>query len=244
MRATVDRTEFSSDLIVSTLLAFAAGFVDTCGFIMLFGLFTAHVTGNFVLIGATLAAPHPGLLARFLAFPTFILVVAATQYFLHRCKHSGRDPTLPALVAEATSLALFFGVGVWGSPVEDADSAITVAIGMLGVAAIAVQNAVSHSVFTAHAPTTAMTGNVTRAVMDAVEVVLGPDAAPAKARLRKILPPVFSFALGAIVGGVGSVHVGFWCLIAPLLAILCVAGFHRSQRSRKDCVVSSVPAQF
>src|SRR5258707_100620 len=136
----IDKWEFSSGLIVSTLLAFAAGFVDTCGFILLFGLFTAHVTGNFVLIGATLAAPRPGILARLLAFPTFILVVAVAQYFLHRFKRSGRDPTLPALIAEAAFLALFLGVGVWGSPVEDADSAFTMAIGMLGVAAMAVQN--------------------------------------------------------------------------------------------------------
>jgi uncharacterized membrane protein YoaK (UPF0700 family) len=225
----VDKLGFSSGLIVSTLLAFTAGFVDTCGFILLFSLFTAHVTGNFLLIGASLAAPRPGILARLLAFPAFILVVAVTQYFLLRCKRSGRDPALPALIAEAAFLALFLGVGVWGSPVEDADSAITVTIGMLGVAAMAVQNAASTSVFAAYAPTTIMTGNVTRAVMDAVEVVLGPDAAPAKARLRKMLPPIFGFALGAIAGGLGSVRVGFWCLIAPLLAILSVAGFHRSR---------------
>jgi uncharacterized membrane protein YoaK (UPF0700 family) len=227
----VDKSESSRGIIVSTLLAFSAGFVDTCGFIMLFGLFTAHVTGNFVLIGATLAGPRPGILAKLLAFPTFILVVAVTQYFLHRSKRSGRDPTLPTLVAEAGFLALFLGVGVWGSPVEDADSAIALVIGMLGVAAMAVQNTASHSVFAALAPTTVMTGNVTRAVMDAVEVVLSHDANPAKARLRKMLAPVFGFAVGAIAGGLGSVHVGFWCLIAPLLAIVCVTGFYRSRRS-------------
>ena len=34
-------------------LASIAGYVDTLGFVALFGLFTAHVTGNFILIGSS-----------------------------------------------------------------------------------------------------------------------------------------------------------------------------------------------
>jgi hypothetical protein len=44
-------------------LGFLAGDVDTLGFIALFGLFTAHVTGNFILIGAALLVPIAILLA-------------------------------------------------------------------------------------------------------------------------------------------------------------------------------------
>lgn len=213
----------SNDLAISTLMAGTAGFVDTCGFVALFGLFTAHVTGNFVLIGATLASPRPGILAKLLAFPEFILVVAATQLVLHHYKRSGRDPALPVLIGQAVALALFLGLGVWASPVQDADSAIALLTGSLGVAAMAIQNAASRTIFAAHAPTTVMTGNVTQTVMDAVEVALGADAAPARSRLRKMLPPVCGFAIGAIAGGLGFVRFGFWCLIAPLLAILYVA---------------------
>lgn len=58
-------------------LSFIAGFVDTVGFIALFGLFTAHVTGNFVMLGAGIAGESAGALAKLLALPAFILTVAA-----------------------------------------------------------------------------------------------------------------------------------------------------------------------
>lgn len=213
----------SGDVLVSTLMAFAAGFVDTCGFVALFGLFTAHVTGNFVLIGAALANPRPGFLAKLFAFPVFILAVAATQAFLHRCKRIGRDPVRRLLLGQACFLALFLGLGVWASPVRDADAPLTILIGMFGVAAMAIQNVASRTVFAGHAPTTVMTGNVTQTVMDAVEVAFGAEAAPAMSRLKKMLPPVIGFMVGAIAGGLGFAQFGFWCLTAPLLAILYVA---------------------
>src|SRR5882724_9582156 len=116
--AVKSRVTARNDLAISTLMAGTAGFVDTCGFVALFGLFTAHVTGNFVLIGATLASPRPGILAKLLAFPEFIVVVATTQLVLHRCKRSGRDPKQLVLCGQAVSLALFLGFGEWASPVR------------------------------------------------------------------------------------------------------------------------------
>src|ERR1700733_15899285 len=42
------------------LLSLNAGFVDTAGFLALQGLFTAHVTGNFVTLGASLGLGTSG----------------------------------------------------------------------------------------------------------------------------------------------------------------------------------------
>ncbi|HEU4843941.1 MAG TPA: DUF1275 family protein, partial [Burkholderiaceae bacterium] len=53
-------------------LGYLAGFVDTLGFIGLFGLFTAHVTGNFVLIGRALVQPAHDIVIKLLVFPVFI----------------------------------------------------------------------------------------------------------------------------------------------------------------------------
>src|ERR1700686_1806948 len=61
------------------LLSLNAGFVDTAGFLALQGLFTAHVTGNFVTLGASLALGTSGAIAKLLALPVFCVVVITTR---------------------------------------------------------------------------------------------------------------------------------------------------------------------
>src|SRR5271163_1585047 len=61
------------------VLSFNAGFVDTAGFLALQGLFTAHVTGNFVTLGASLVLGTSGAIAKLLALPVFCAVVIAAR---------------------------------------------------------------------------------------------------------------------------------------------------------------------
>src|SRR3546814_16520961 len=63
-------------------LAFVAGFVDVVGFVALFGLFTAHVTGNFVLIGAEIVHSGVGVVAKLFALPVFIVMVVAVCFIV------------------------------------------------------------------------------------------------------------------------------------------------------------------
>lgn len=208
------------------LLAFTAGFVDTCGFIALFGLFTAHVTGNFVLIGAAVAGDQAGLLGKLLALPVFVLVVAATRLFVLGRERHGRSTAAPLLLGQMLLLALFLGAGVAAAPVTAADAPPAILVGMLGVAAMAVQNAAARTTFAALAPTTVMTGNVTQIVIDLVDLGRGAAGGEARGRLRKMVPAVAAFAIGALAGAIGYATAGFWCLAAPIVATAGVLLLH------------------
>jgi uncharacterized membrane protein YoaK (UPF0700 family) len=52
-------------MAVPRILSVNAGFMDTAAYLSLKGLFTAHVTGNFVTLGAALVSGASGALARF-----------------------------------------------------------------------------------------------------------------------------------------------------------------------------------
>ncbi|RQT30571.1 YoaK family protein [Burkholderia cepacia] len=216
-------------------LASIAGYVDTLGFVALFGLFTAHVTGNFILIGSGLAGVGQGLAIKWLAFPSFIAGIVVARVLDHRMRQLGHGVRARSLYAlQAVLLAGFMLVGVMASPIADADAPRTILCGLLGAAAMGVQNA--HARLTARSvvANTVMTGNVTQAVIDAFDWLV-PLAAPAereaaRVRLRRTLPPVAGFALGAGAGAMAYLFAAFWALALPL-AVLCFLAY---QSGRPD----------
>lgn len=209
------------------LLAFTAGFVDTCGFIALFGLFTAHVTGNFVLIGVAVAGEQQGIVGKLLALPVFVLAVATTRLFVLSRERRSKSATGPLLVSQIFFLALFLLAGVAAAPVTAADAPLAILAGMLGVTAMAIQNAASRTAFATLAPTTVMTGNVTQIVIDLVDLARAHAVSDEmRGRLRKMVPAVAAFAVGALAGATGYVAAGFWCLAVPIVATGAVLLLH------------------
>lgn len=150
-------------------LGFLAGYVDTLGFVALFGLFTAHVTGNFVLIGAALAnATHASIALKLLAFPAFIVGVAATRL-------------LSVAVERRGGLALLLGFMVFGA------------------AAMGAHSAISRLLLAHLAPTSMMTGNVTQLVIDTLDVLRGAADGATRERCVNSFWPLLGFAVGAIL---------------------------------------------
>ena len=216
-----------------TWLAAIAGYVDTLGFVALFGLFTAHVTGNFILIGSGLADAGHGLLIKWLAFPAFVAGIVCARVLDNRLLARGHGIRACALyVLQSALLAGFMAAGVLAAPVTDADAPMTIACGLLGAAAMGVQNA--HGRLTARSvvANTVMTGNVTQAVIDAFDLLFSSGDAKARhtarTRLLRTLPPVAGFALGAGAGAAGYLLASFWALLLPLAALCVLAVLSRN----------------
>ena len=58
---------------VPALLSFVAGYIDSCMFLALFGLFVAQVTGSFVLTGVQFVMHDLHVGVRVVGIPAFFL---------------------------------------------------------------------------------------------------------------------------------------------------------------------------
>src|SRR5215510_7343036 len=84
---TVELTRLREHL--TPLLSVIAGMVDLIGFFTLGNIFTAHITGNLVVVSAVLVRGGPINLAQALAIPVFILAVAALWLIAASSKQHG-----------------------------------------------------------------------------------------------------------------------------------------------------------
>jgi uncharacterized membrane protein YoaK (UPF0700 family) len=209
----------------SAMLAFAAGFVDVVGFVALFGLFTSHVTGNFIVLGSQIVHSQDGMLAKVLALPMFAVGVAATRFVVLFHERRGWAAARTLLIGQVAALTVFMLGGLMVMPVLDPDAPGPVLVGMAGVFAMAIQNAASRLVFPAQAPTTIMTGNTTQVVIDLIDMHRADAETRARAvnRLKLMLPSVVAFCTGAVAGAYAYLGVSFWCLLIPIGGLLVAA---------------------
>lgn len=207
----------------AVLLAGVAAYVDTLGFIALFGLFTAHVTGNFVLIGSELVKSSHGVWLKLLVFPAFVLAVAATRLFSLALALRKWSVAKGLLGLEAVLLLAFMLAGWRLAPLESPDSLAAMLTGILGAAAMGVQNGAGRLVLAKLAPTTVMTGNVTQLVIDLVDRWRGVADEAVRQRIPKLAWPVAAFAVGAIAGAWAYFGAGFLALALPVVLVAGVA---------------------
>jgi uncharacterized membrane protein YoaK (UPF0700 family) len=202
---------------VPTLLSFNGGYVDTVGYLSLQGLFTAHVTGNFVTVGAALVFGTSGVVAKLLALPVFCIVIIATR--LASFNLPARWPVLETMLTLKLLLLLVAAVlAISMGPFTNGDSGPAIALGMTLVSAMAIQNAANRIHLSAAPPTTIMTGTTTQVMIDIADMIRGvPGAAgdAMRSRLRRMCVAVANFAAGAAAGALLFHAIGSWCFVLP-----------------------------
>jgi len=200
------------------LLSLNAGFVDTAGFLALQGLFTAHVTGNFVTLGASLVLGTSGAVAKLLALPVFCLVVILTRLLSSALLRRERPALKIILGLKVAVLVAGAVLAIRLGPFPNGDAWQAVVTGMVLVAAMAIQNGAHRIHLGSAPPSTLMTGTTTQIMIDLADMMQAPrqdtTTAPGP-RLLGMSANIAVFASGCAAAALLYAHVGVWCFVVP-----------------------------
>jgi uncharacterized membrane protein YoaK (UPF0700 family) len=215
----------SSILTLNTTLGFLAGFVDALGYIALFGLFTAHISGNLVLLGAELAEPgHHFPILKLLVFPAFMVGVAIAKVIAYKCQKSARNALLTLYLVEMVLLTAFMAAGIVAEPLdEDVVTDLVMLTGIVAAIAMGVHSGCGRILLTDLTPTGMMTGNVTQLVIEFVELVLEGADKRARRDVVRYLWPIIAFGLGALAAAFAYARYGFQAMVVPIAIIFVLA---------------------
>ena len=208
------------DLVLLGLLSVVAGLTDVIGFLRVGHVFTAHITGNLVVMADEIANGGPPHVAQLLSIPVFVIAVALAHLLVLQTRASrGR---LPLLVGQAALLVLVVYFAVRANDLGGPSPPQQILAAMLAVAAMAFQNAFVRVSLRESATTSVMTGNVATSVIALLALVsLVPWTHDEAAdRLRRTVPLVVGFFAGCAIGAVAATHLGPWAWSLPALLAL------------------------
>ena len=208
------------------VLSMIAGSADVISFLGLSGLFTAHITGNLIIIAAHLVSGTRVNLAHLLSVPVFIVVLGLSRLLVAGLERAGLASLRPLLPLQLLLLAGYLVFSVSAAPSAGHETAITTLAAMFGVSAMAVQNALVAVSLKGSPSTAVMTTNITRFVMDVGEVLFGSNftqVAEARRRARHTFPAIIGFCAGAGLGAGCFMAAGMWSVMLPTtLAVLAL----------------------
>lgn len=215
---TITPSASRSRLLLPALLSMTAGAVDIIGFIAL-GVFTAHITGNLVILAAHYVTGRFGEIGPILSVPVFMFVLGVvTLAFVAKPTPIARRALL---ALQALLLAAFLGFGVGFGPFPDTDSPMAVFVGMIGVAAMATQNALVRLALHGSPSTAVMTTNTAQLTVDLAMLIRGrgqqTDLSQVRRRADVTLASVLGFVVGLVLGAILEIHFGLWSLTFPVI---------------------------
>lgn len=204
-------------------LAVIAGVTDVTSWLLLGGFFSAHVTGNLVVIAADVVRGELPDLASLLAVPVFIVATMLSTLIARRV--GARAPATNQLLlgVQAAFLIAAAVLSFTAQASAHPKSGIAVLIGMLAVCAMAAQNAYLHLVPNRSLSTAVMTGNLVAATVAVTDIARsrGRDQ-QARRRWAQTWPLLAGFIGGCLVGAAGAALFGDHSAVLPALLALAL----------------------
>ncbi|MFD1602566.1 YoaK family protein [Flavobacterium artemisiae] len=211
---------------VTLLLTMIAGYCDTVTFVAADSLFSAHVTGNFIVFAYQIikgSDVHAWI--KLLTFPIFILAVIAGGRIALKSVNRYTILFWEGVILMLSGIAAYvFGyLGIFSEWAM-------YSVAMTTVFAMGLQNAFG-KLFAkeTHGPTTMMTGNVTQASLDLGNLIKnGTNDADSFLSFKKQLVTIFGFLIGCFLGAVAGKFFGLGTLILPGAAMIICYWYHRN----------------
>jgi len=170
-----------------------------------------------VLVFDALRRPKPDVLAGALSVPVFVLAVFLAALLGQVLGPRERRTLRLLFTLEAALLA---GCLALGLAVTDRDSTGALIAGILGVSAMAVQNA-TNRLLPALPATAVMTVNLSITMVDVAALLWTPGTKD-QPRLRRTITALIGFAGGCALGALVFAFAGLWSLVGPMLLLAIV----------------------
>jgi uncharacterized membrane protein YoaK (UPF0700 family) len=193
--------------------------VDVIGYLS-FGIFTAHITGNIVVIAALLVRGGAPNVAQILAIPAFVIAVAASWLIAKASERRGPALTRRLLTVHLGLLTCVLIFSLLLHPAANAHGLLADADAMLAVCAMACQFALLHLAVPGAPSTAVMTGNLTIATLSLAETLsrsrqsLSDDVPK---RLHATLGLIAGFFAGCLVGAAAVSLLSDWAWAFPVV---------------------------
>ena len=191
---------------------------DVIGFLN-FNLFTAHITGNLVVIAALLVRGGPPDLALILAVPVFVLAVAGVWVVAKVSEARGRTLSRVILLLQFLLFGFVLILSLIRNAPANQQGIIGIVTPLLAVSAIACQFSLLPLALPGAPSTAVMTFNTTNLVMSLHDTVSRgePVTKGAKERLTRTLPAIVGFCVGCLVGALAFSRFGNWAWSLPFV---------------------------
>jgi len=200
------------------LLSVIAGMVDLTGFFTLGHVFTAHVTGNLVVVAAAAVDAAPLNLIPALAIPVFMLALVGVWLIARVSQRRGPGLAFLLLLVQFLLLAAVLAFSVITKPSADPRGLMAGIAVMIAVSAMACQYALLRLAMPRAVSTAVMTGNLTNTVLSLMDTLSkrAPLLPVDADRLKRSLHLLFGFLLGCVAAGYAVSVLGDWAWVLPV----------------------------